>query len=222
MNPRVQKLIVTDFDGTMAQKDFYHCAVEQLLSPEDLSPWLEYTAGKITHFESLRRIFARIRASEQELLQVVDSMRFDPRSTQAIQRLRNNGWEVIVVSNGCDWYIKRLFDQHRIEVELHTNPGEFSPETGLEMTLPRESPYFSEGVGISKAAVVQDAIDSGQYQEIAFAGDGRPDLAPAILVAPNRRFARGWLADKLKERNESFHPFEVWSEIAGVLCEQVS
>lgn len=222
MNSSPQRLFVTDFDGTMAQNDFYHCAVEQLLTPEDLSPWHDYTAGKITHFESLRRIFAKIRASEEELLRVVDSMRFDPRAADAIGRLRKSGWEVKVVSNGCAWYIERLFKQHGIEVELHTNPGDFSPEAGLQLRLPRESPFFSEEVGISKAAVVKGAIAGGRYQDVAFAGDGRPDLDPALLVSANHRFARGWLADALAERNESFHAFEVWSEIAGILCEQTS
>lgn len=212
------KLLVTDFDGTMAQRDFYHCVVEELLSPEDLDPWRDYAAGKITHFESLRRIFAKIRASEAELLRVVAGMRFDVNAAKSIERLRVNDWEVKVVSNGCGWYIERLFDQYGIDVELHTNPGEFSPETGLELKLPKDSPYYSEEVGVSKAAVVQHALDTGVYDEVAFAGDGRPDLDPALLVAPHRRFARGWLAETLTSRGESFHAFEVWSEIAEHLC----
>lgn len=212
------KLLVTDFDGTMARKDFYHRVVDQLLSPDDLSPWHDYAAGKITHFESLRRIFAKIRSSEEELLAVVATMQFDPRAKESILQLRAEGWEVKVVSNGCGWYIKRLFDQHGIDVQLHTNPGEFSPESGLQLRLPRESPFFSEDVGISKAAVVQDALQSGRYQEVAFAGDGRPDLEPALLLPPERRFARGWLADALSRRNEEFHAFDVWSEVADTLC----
>jgi hypothetical protein len=31
------------------------------------------------------------------------------------------------------------------------------------------------------------------------------------------RFARGWLAEALSERDEKFHPFERWSEIADHL-----
>lgn len=218
MNRRSQKLLVTDFDGTMTQRDFYTCVVEQLLKPEDLAPWHDYTAGKITHFESLKRIFARIRGSEVQLERVIDSMQFDPRSADSIKRLRRCGWEVKVVSNGCGWYIEKLFQRHGIEVELHTNPGDFSPDGGLQMQLPRESTFFCEEVGISKGAVVKHALDSGDYNEVAFAGDGRPDLEPALLVSPDRRFAREWLADALSERTESFHAFEVWSEIANTLC----
>jgi 2-hydroxy-3-keto-5-methylthiopentenyl-1-phosphate phosphatase len=53
-----------------------------------------------------------------------------------------------------------------------------------------------------------------------FAGDGRPDLAPSSLVAPGRRFARGWLAHHLEKTGEPFHPFETWSQIADRLLEE--
>lgn len=214
------KLLVTDFDGTMAKYDFYRRAVERLLAPEDLTPWNDYAAGEISHFESLRRIFAKIRATEAELEQVIEKMQFDPMAAKSIDRLRDHGWEVKVVSNGCGWYIERLFARHRIQVELHTNPGEFSPEHGLQLHLPTESPFFCSDVGVSKGAVVNDAIESGVYSEVAFAGDGRPDLEPALLVSPKWRFAREWLATALKKQHEPFRAFEIWSEIADVLCEE--
>jgi 2-hydroxy-3-keto-5-methylthiopentenyl-1-phosphate phosphatase len=39
----------------------------------------------------------------------------------------------------------------------------------------------------------------------------------ALLVPPERRFARGWLAEALRERGEGFHSFERWSQIADQL-----
>jgi hypothetical protein len=42
-------------------------------------------------------------------------------------------------------------------------------------------------------------------------------LQPALLVRPELRFARGFLADALRERGESFRPFRRWSEIANEL-----
>ena len=62
---------------------------------------------------------------------------------------------------------------------------------------------------------MQDALK--RSDRVAFAGDGRPDLRPALLVPPQLRFARGWLAEALSERGEKFHPFEHWSEIADQL-----
>ena len=43
------------------------------------------------------------------------------------------------------------------------------------------------------------------------------DGKTALLVPPQLRFARGWLAGALSERGEGFQPFERWSQIADHL-----
>ena len=83
------------------------------------------------------------------------------------------------------------------------------------MSLPERSPFFSPSKGVNKVAIVQDVLQ--RSDRVAFAGDGRPDLRPALLVPLQLCFARGWLAEALGERGEKFHPFERWSEIADQL-----
>ena len=83
------------------------------------------------------------------------------------------------------------------------------------MSLPERSRFFSPATGVNKVAIVRDALD--RSDRVAFAGDGRPDLEPALLVQAQLRFARGWLAEALKERGEGFYPFERWSQIADQL-----
>ncbi len=102
-----------------------------------------------------------------------------------------------------------------VSVPVYANPGSFDPERGLEMSFPERSPFFSSTKGVSKMAIVRDAL--GRSDRVAFAGDGRPDLRPALLVPPQLRFARRWLAEALGERGERFHPFERWSQIADQL-----
>ena len=83
------------------------------------------------------------------------------------------------------------------------------------MRLPDASRFLSRSTGIDKVAVVRDAMR--RSPDVAFAGDGRPDLEPALLVPPERRFARGWLANALRQQGQSFHPFTSWAEIADTL-----
>jgi hypothetical protein len=40
-----------------------------------------------------------------------------------------------------------------------------------------------------------------------------------LLVTPDRRFARGYLAEALQAKQEAFRPFQRWSEIAEKLLE---
>jgi 2-hydroxy-3-keto-5-methylthiopentenyl-1-phosphate phosphatase len=213
-NSAAQGVLVTDFDGTITRFDFYDLVSRAY--PEIAGQfWQQYEAGELSHFEALRRIFAGIRAPEEELLAVIRAMRIEPRLSEAVALLERRGWKIIVASAGCEWYIQRLLADAKVSLEVHANPGTYSPAQGLEMRLPDSSPFLSAQLGINKVAVVREALrTSGR---VAFAGDGRPDLAPALLVQPEGRFARKWLARKLAEIGERFQPFESWLEIAQTL-----
>ena len=209
---KIKGILVSDFDGTMTKHDFYDlvCAAFPEISTKGF--WRQYEAGEITHFEALRSIFSLIRAPESKLLEIVESMEIEPKLAQIVQALDDHGWKVIVASAGCDWYIRRLLKKSKVAIEVYANPGEFFPDKGLLVSLPQDSPYCSQEMGINKSAVVRQALKESSC--VAFAGDGRPDLAPAMLVKPVRRFAKSWLAKKLRETGESYVAFNRWSEIA--------
>ena len=207
-------VLVSDFDGTITRLDFYDL-VCQAYPQIAASYWQDYESGKITHFEALKNIFAGIRAPESRMLEIIGKMDIDPAMAQAVRMLEHNDWSVVVASAGCAWYINRLLQTNGVNIAVHANPGTFLSDGGLQMQLPPESPLFSRELGVNKVAVVREALR--RCANVAFAGDGRPDLAPALLVPPRRRFAKSWLAKKLHEIGEEFRPFERWSEVAGML-----
>lgn len=96
-----RKVLISDFDGTMTQSDFYQLAIEFLLPAETPDYWADYRAGRITHFEALRRYFAAIRATDEEVLAVVRKMNLDSGLAVAVRNLRQAGWQVVVASAGC-------------------------------------------------------------------------------------------------------------------------
>lgn len=209
------RLLITDFDGTMTLRDCYEVVAERLTPPDAPDHWGEYRAGRLTHFEAIRRIFAQIRCSEAEMRRTIRLMSPDPRTAEAVRALRAAGWNVVVVSAGCRWYISQILSEAGVELEVHANPGRFDPDAGLTLELPTESPYFTPETGIDKEAFVREALT--RYATVAYAGDGPPDCAPACLVASELRFARRWLAAELSANGMPFHPFERWSEIARIL-----
>ena len=208
-------ILVSDFDSTATRYDFFDLVRKRWpFSPED-DPWEKFVAGKKTHFEALAEIFIGIRTSEASLLELVESMELDPDLAESVRTLQDRGWEVVIASAGCDWYIQRLLKKAGVSVSVYSNPGVFDPERGLQMSLPERSAFFSPTTGVNKLAIVQDALRRSDC--VAFAGDGRPDLKPALMVSPHLRFARGWLAEALSERGEGFHRFERWSQIVDQL-----
>jgi 2,3-diketo-5-methylthio-1-phosphopentane phosphatase len=208
-------VLVSDFDGTMTRHDFYKLAIEKLLPADTPDYWADYRSGTITHFEALRRYFASIRKSEEEVLAAVRQMELDPELQSAVERLRHAGWSVIVTSAGCEWYIRRLLAEAGVNVVVHANPGRFEAGRGLLMEMPIGSPYLSQSLGVDKTAVVRQYVAKGG--RVAFAGDGFPDADPARLVPGTLRFARGDLADVLQKEGLEFQRFQTWSDIARTL-----
>jgi 2-hydroxy-3-keto-5-methylthiopentenyl-1-phosphate phosphatase len=218
MSNTSRKILVSDFDGTMTQHDFYRLAIAELIPAETPSYWGEYRAGQITHHEALRRYFGSIRKSEAEVTAIVDRMELDPRLAESVAALRAAGWEIIVASAGCAWYIRRLLRAAGVELTVYSNPGHYEPGRGLVMDLPRESEYYSPNLGVDKTAIVREQVEAGNI--VAFAGDGFPDADPARLVPGERRFARGDLAEVLTSEGLAFHPYQSWSEIAARLLQK--
>jgi 2,3-diketo-5-methylthio-1-phosphopentane phosphatase len=209
------KVLVSDFDGTMTGHDFYRVALSRL-PPRAAAPWERYEQGLISHFDALALIFSRMRIDQQELDSILAEMRLEAGCAAAIERLEQAGWSLVIASAGCEYYIERILFRAGVDVMIHANPGTYMPGKGLFMKKQRNSPFYTADTGIDKAAIVRWHLERGI--ETAFAGDGRPDLAPALLVPPERRFAKGWLADELENSHEPFVRFERWPEIAGYLC----
>lgn len=210
------KVLVSDFDGTMTRYDFFDRAYRRAPAGSIPDYWSQYERGEITHFEGLQKIFSHLPFDEETLWEIAQTTEIDPTLAEWVQRLQQAGWRVVVVSAGCDWYIRRLFAQQGVDLEVHSNPGEASSQ-GLHMRLPIESPFFCPEVGINKKAVVESFLPG--HEEVAFAGDGRPDFAPASVVADDRRFATGWLAAHLEEQGIPFRRFQRWREIAEMLLD---
>jgi 2-hydroxy-3-keto-5-methylthiopentenyl-1-phosphate phosphatase len=212
-------ILVSDFDGTMTRHDFYRLAIESLLPKDIPDYWSEYRRGTSTHFEALQKYFASIRVIEKDVLAVVDRMELDPGLPEAVNSLRRAGWKVVVVSAGCEWYIRRLLDKAGVEeVLVYANPGIFENGKGLLMRMPTDSAYLSHSLGVDKKKVVSTYLDAGEI--VAFAGDGFPDADSARLVPSDLRFARGDLADELDSEGLEYQPFSSWSEIARALLER--
>ena len=228
MNPKSEssfpsgahRTLVSDFDGTMTRRDFYQLVRARWWNESDPDPWDDYLAGRLTHFDALNRFFVRIRSDEASLRRFAEGMELDPTLPAALEGLHQAGWQLVIASAGCEWYIRHLLAGIRTPFTLHANPGRFTIEGGLEVVPPVDSPFFSRGTGIDKLAVVRHALEHSA--RVAFAGDGPPDLTPAKLVPARLRFARGHLAKKLREQGEQFHPLVNWEELAATLLEENS
>ncbi len=213
-------LLVTDFDGTITENDVYSLVIDRYLPSGAPDIWGAYLSGKLTHFEAMARYLEYFPTDPAAVERLLEATNPDPGLAEAVQRLHDGGWEVVIVSAGSSWYIERILGKAGVRVPVHSNPGRIEPNRGLVLELPRESPYFHAGIGIDKSAVVRDGL--ARYRQVAYAGDGPPDLEPSLLVEGRLRFARGWLANELQRRNLPYRPYRHWSDIAPALLQPPS
>ena len=67
-------ILISDFDSTLTRYDFFDLVRKRWPTSPDDDPWEKYVAGKVTHFQALAEIFARIRTSEADLMELASSM----------------------------------------------------------------------------------------------------------------------------------------------------
>jgi 2-hydroxy-3-keto-5-methylthiopentenyl-1-phosphate phosphatase len=209
------RVLVTDFDGTMTGVDFFDVVLEHV--PVDSMPdyWGRCVAGELTHVEALDSIFQHASRDPAVLATWLPQTKLDPLTPTAVAKLRAAGWSVLVVSAGSQWYIEQILADLGDTVAIIANPGGLR-DTGLWMGWPAaESPWYSPHFGVDKARIIQLLRANGR--QVAFAGDGRPDLAAMPFVPPEGRFAKAWLAEQLTESGQAFRLFQHWSEIADHL-----
>lgn len=213
----MQKIFVSDYDGTITEKDFYSVLAERYVPADAPDYFGQYREGRISHFEAMAAYFAFAPTEEQRLEELLAASHADPDLGVSAALLRRAGWELWVVSAGSCWYVERVLQRAGVAATVYSNPGRLENGRGLVLEkLDPSSPYHSASVGVDKAAVVRHALHIADT--VAFAGDGPPDLQPALLVRPGLRFARGVLAEELRARGEAFQPFSCWSAIARELA----
>ncbi len=214
------RVLVTDFDGTLTGVDFFDVVLEHV--PTDSMPdyWGDCVAGKLTHVAALNGIFSHAPRDPAVLAGWLPQTRLDPRFAAALDRLTSHGWGLLVVSAGCQWYIDAILAPWADRLTIVANPGGVGPN-GLWMGWPpTDVPWYSAHFGVDKARIVQLLADSGR--QVAFAGDGRPDLAAIRHVPADYRFAKSWLAEQLTAEGLAYHPFDAWSEITTMLTAETA
>jgi 2,3-diketo-5-methylthio-1-phosphopentane phosphatase len=213
----MRKIFVSDYDGTITDKDFYSLLAERYIPGDAPDYFAQYREGRITHFEAMTSYFAFAPTGEQELEELIAASQADPDLGASAALLQRAGWELWIVSAGSSWYVERVLERAGVAATIYSNPGRLENGRGLVLErLDPSSPYHSSSVGVDKSAVIRHALQVAQA--VAFAGDGPTDLQPALLVRTELRFARGFLAEALTERGETFRPFSRWSEIARELA----
>jgi len=202
-------IFVSDFDGTLTERDFYHIVIDTCLGDRGVELYASWKRHEMRDVDFLAAVFQSIDRDESEIMELIANIKLDSYAVEFIKHIRASGGDFVVLSAGASYYIEKLFESHGIrDVQVIANNGVYS-DKGIKMLPDDQSPFYSELYGIDKSLVIHSLRD--KYKKIYYAGDSAPDLKAAM--AADIAFAKGELIKLLQESNHDFVPVRCFKEI---------
>lgn len=175
------KIIVSDFDGTITELDslfvfLVHYADKKWLDVERL-----WRTGKINSQECLTRQFELVPKLSQNVIdKFVDEVKLDNYFKKFNEIRLNNNVDFLIVSDGLDYFINRILQKNDINnVKIIANHAEFIDGKFI-ISYPNKNEGCATGAGTCKCKIINDL--KKKYKEIFYVGDGNSDMCVANKV----------------------------------------
>jgi 2,3-diketo-5-methylthio-1-phosphopentane phosphatase len=119
----MQKVVVLcDFDGTVAEKDVGDLLFRRFGGAPAHDAAQEWTRGNINSRECLERQVQATHCSEADLRSFAHACRLDPYFRDFHDFARRRGIEVVVLSDGLDFYVEQMLSRHGCgSIEFYSN-----------------------------------------------------------------------------------------------------
>ena len=207
---------VSDFDGTLTDRDFYHIVMDKYLKDWAWDFYDEWKKTRKINVDFLNKIFNSMDRSEEEILEDIINLPLDSYAIDFIKRVENCGGDFYILSAGTSYYIKKLLEHNKINSVTVISMDGVYKDRGIHILPDSKSEFYSEIWGIDKAKVIQTL--KGKYVKVYFSGDSEPDVGAA--KAADFAFARNDLKQLLSERNITFVPFNNFIEVEKYMLKQ--
>lgn len=203
---------VSDFDGTISKKDFYHIVIEKYF-PQGKTLYKEWKKEKILDIDFLQTVFTSIHQDKQQIARDIASIPIDEYVPALIKKIQENGGDVYILSAGTDYYIHPILEKYDIKnVQVYANRGMFK-DNNIHLSLDKTAWSYSKRYGIDKSKVIKKLKDT--YEKVYFAGDSEPDSHPAAYA--DLTFAKNDLIRLLKEQKIPCKAFDNFNDIEAFL-----
>lgn len=207
---------VSDFDGTLTERDFYHIIMDKYLKTWAWDYYTEWRKSKKINVEFLNRIFGSMDRSEKEIMEDILEIPLDPYAVDFIKKVQYSGGDFYILSAGTSYYINRLLKHCSINnVTVISMEGVYK-ERGIQIIPDPESEFFSDVWGINKEKVILSLKE--KYSKVYFAGDSEPDMRAAI--AADYAFAAKELQELLRKEDIPFLPFSKFSQVEKYMLQK--
>ena len=205
----METIIVCDFDGTITAQDtlykfFKTYAQKNWLKIEQM--WVE---GVIGSMECLKREFELVDNLNKKLIDnYLDNVEIDPYFKKFNEQRIEKNIDLIIVSDGVDYFINRIFKKNNIkDIKVISNHGEFI-DNKFKLSFPNQNPKCKNKSGTCKCAVIKEL--KKEYKVI-YIGDGHSDFCAADKA--DILYAKSHLAEYCKANKIQYREFKDFKDI---------
>jgi 2-hydroxy-3-keto-5-methylthiopentenyl-1-phosphate phosphatase len=174
----MKRLVLCDFDGTVSAEDLGYILLTHFSSGDWETIDRQFSEGKIGSKEPYTQIERILRGDESGLNRFIDQHSgIDPFFLPFYNACRQANIDVKIISDGLDFYIRRVLGIHRLsEVPYYSNQGEFLERQRMAIRFPLANEDCG-CCGTCKKNLVQ--LHRKDYDFIVFIGDGLSDRCAA-------------------------------------------
>lgn len=204
-----------DFDGTITKEDTLNKFLSLYADKEWLKVEDEWVRGKIGSKECIERQMQMFPAMDEKTIKnFVDSIEIDPTFPDFLEYLRQENIDFYIVSDGFDYFIKRILNNNNIfDVKIFSNGLKF--ENGkFQINFPYFISSCENGSGVCKCNVIKS--NRIVTKRLLYAGDGMSDFCASKKV--DILFAKGKLLEYGKNTKiDNLTEFETFEEIKSYI-----
>lgn len=205
-------VIISDFDGTITERDVGHHFFETFIPlrtehEEILEKW---RLGLISSGECLEREIEMVEADLGDLDRFIAEERFDPYFRDFVDFCERRRFELLVVSDGLDYYIEALLMKFGVGfLELRANRLVLDGGRLAGVEFPWHDPETCPMCGNCKRRHVLELREAGRFT--VYVGNGLSDRCAsgyADLV-----FAKGELLDHCRAERIDCLPWRTFRDV---------
>lgn len=210
--------ILCDFDGTVAQDDVGDLLFKTFSNDGGPGEVIErWRQGEISSRECLEREAEMARARQDELDRFILKRKLDPYFKDFHDFAKKRGMEVVIMSDGLDYYIESMLIKHGLgEIEFFANRLKFNGDA-LEIEFPYYDLLGCQDCACCKTHHLYRYRDQGYF--IIYVGDGLSDVCPcteADLV-----FAKGNLLKYCRETGINHIRYRNFRDVEREVLERI-
>ena len=206
-------IVLSDFDGTITKRDVCYLLLDEFAKFNWKEVDRQWADGRLSTEGAYRKLLKSINITRNEFDRLIETVEIDENFKEFFDLCKKNNVRVEIVSDGLDYYIKRILEREKLsEILFHSNKLSFKGDKWI-LEFNKESHKFctrkENPCGFCKKMIV-DARKIEGYKTV-FIGDGPSDRCPVSVA--DIVFAKGFLKKFCIKNKINFYEFADFNDV---------